>query len=73
MNYYEKITLRIDNIYRQIYSKTLQYKKAVKDKRLGLAQVFAEEILDLKSLLRLNQEIMTIIFHNNIDQEFHVN
>ena len=73
MSYETSIQDRIDSLNKDIYKKILQYRHNVSKKRYGLAEIKANEILELKSILRSNQDIGYHMFEMEPDEGYYTN
>lgn len=73
LEHYYRIRDRIDSLVNQQNKKILKWQSAIKNKRYGLAEVFVEEILDIKTLIRANEDVLIVVFEQTPQQGYYIN
>ena len=73
MSYEDALMERINSLNKDILKKIINYRANIERKEFGLAQIKASEILELKSLLRSNQDIAFYMFNMEPEQGYFTN
>jgi len=64
---------RLDNLYQLMNKKILLFQKHIMSHRYGLAEIEAENILEVKDLIRANQDVLVSVFNLHPTHDYYVN